>query len=105
MNKAPSIPSLASIGSKSKKFKRKISMSKRRYTKDKNVIMILVLITIMFTISTIPSGFVKVLKQFFDTNWEGNKSFLVSFATWQKLIKVFSLKLMKVFHRAFHHIK
>ena len=80
--KAPSLPSLASIGStssrKKKDLKRRISLSRRKYIKEKSLIITLVFITVMFTISTIPSGIVIIVRQFdLDNHLMSNGIFLV----------------------------
>ena len=70
-SRAPSLPSIASITSSRKKKikdggvkKRRISLSRRKYIKERSLIITLVFITIMFTVSTIPSGIVILARQF-----------------------------------------
>ena len=74
MNKASSLSSLASVGTKNKLNR---SKSSRRYAKNKSVIVILVVITILFIMSTIPSGIARILMQFLHKNWFENRAFLV----------------------------
>ena len=83
MNKASSLSSLASIGTKNK-LKRKVS---RRYAKNKSVIVMLVVISILFMISTIPMGIARILIQFLHGSYFENQQFLVSFLPNQIEIK------------------
>ena len=97
--KAPSLPSLASIGSTSSRkkkikddltMKRRISISRRKYIKEKSLIVTLVFITVMFTISTIPSGIVIIVRQFdLDNHLMSNGIFLVKLSIFRLKITLF----------------